>query len=105
MQSLAYRCCCSCPCVGVLGKVYGFAQGLAGLEVRDTLFGNVDRFAAARVATNAGRPTRHGKAAKAANFNALALYQGVADGVLNGFDGVFSITLGELCKAGSQLFN
>jgi hypothetical protein len=45
------------------------------------------------------------RSAKTTNFNALALHQGVADGVLNGFDGVLGVTLGELGKTGCQLFN
>jgi len=86
-------------------EVNGFTQSFARLEMWNPFFRDMDRFTAAWIATNAGRAAGDGETSKTTNFNTLALHQGIADGVLNGFNGVLGITLGELGKTGSQLFN
>ena len=86
-------------------EVHGFAQGLAGFEMRHPLFGDVDRFTAAGIAANARRAAGHGEAAKATDLDALAMHQGIAHGILDGFDGVLGIALCELGKTCGQLFN
>lgn len=74
-------------------KVNGFTQGLARFEVGQTLGGYQHRFAAARIAARAFRAVVDGEAAKPTNFDALALHQGIDDGILQGFDSLLGIAL------------
>ena len=53
---------------------------------------------------DAGLAVIDGKTAKTANFNAVTAHQGITDGIQNGFDGLFGITLVELAKLGGKFF-
>ena len=82
-----------------------FAQSLAGLEMRHALGGNLNGLAGAGVAAYAGLAVIDGKAAKAANFNAVTAHQSIAHCIQNGFDGQFGIALVELAKLGGKFFD
>jgi hypothetical protein len=85
--------------------VDSFAQCLAGFEVGDTLGRNGHGLTAARVASHARRAVADRKAAKAAHFDAVALHHGLADGVEQGLDGVFGVTLRQVAEPCRKGFN
>ena len=85
--------------------VYGFAQGFTGFEMRYALGWNGHGGAAARIAAHAWSAVVDGKTAKATDFNAIAAHECIADGVQQGFDGVFGVAVRELAEAGGKLFD
>lgn len=85
--------------------VNGFTQGFAGLEVGHAFLRNMYGFAAAWVAAHACEAVVDGKAAKAADFNALSAHQGIAHRIQNGFDCEFGVALRQLTETCSQFFD
>lgn len=81
------------------------AQRLAGFEVHHTFAWHFDGLARAGVTPDAWLPMVDGKTAKAANFDAVATHQCIANGVQDALDRGFGITLGELVESGGQFLN
>src|SRR5256885_4214328 len=57
------------------------------------------------IAAHAGRAMVDRETAKAADFDAMASHQGIADGVKNRLDGLLGIALAQLAKAGGEFFD
>src|SRR5690242_3746843 len=80
-------------------------QGLARLEVRHALLGDLNAFARTRIAPDARRTPVHREAAKTADLDAMATHQGVAHRVKDGLDGVLGVAVRELREAGREFFD
>src|SRR3569832_675084 len=76
-----------------------FAQGLARLEVRHALFGDVHAFARTRVAAHARRAPVDREAAEAADLDAVPAHERGAHRGENRLDGVLGIAMRELRKS------
>lgn len=83
----------------------GFAQCLAGFEMRYAFFWNLHAFTRTWVAANTGRAAVDGETAKTTDLNAMAFDQGFAHGVQDRFDGEFGVTVRQLLETGGQSFN
>lgn len=82
----------------------GLPQGLAGFEVRYTLFRDGDAFTTARIAPDPWRASVNRKTAKSANLDAMPPHQRFVHGIQYGFDREFSIAVCQLAETAGKFF-
>ena len=75
----------------ILVFVKAFAEGFAGFEERQAFGFDLDGFAGAGVAADAGVAVLDRECAEAAEFDAVAIGEGGGDFIENGFDDLFDI--------------
>ena len=68
------------PIAVVAGLVDGFAQVLAGLELDDSLFGDIDLVAGLRISTGSGRSFRYGESSETNQSQVVAFRQTIMNG-------------------------
>ena len=82
------------------GGSFQALQFLAGLEAHGFTWGDVDFFAGARVAADAGLAGLDAEDAEAAQFNALPAAEGILQGFEDGFDGLLRLGTADVWRRG-----
>jgi hypothetical protein len=90
---------------GDFAQVQPLAHFLARLEIGHALGVDVDRFAGARVAPDAGIALARRESAEAAQLDPAALGQLVGDRIEDRADHIFDLTLGEVGKVAAQFLH